>query len=108
MYQDSSTPHIILWGHSLGTSIATRTLATLETQEEASMIKGLVLESPFNKMEDEVKSFSAVKWTSWLLGVVSDYFLPEQFTYIDFYHVRMLLTPSKLLTLSSKLRNISR
>ena len=70
MYQDSSTPHIILWGHSLGTSIATRTLATLETQEEASMIKGLVLESPFNKMEDEVKSFSAVKWTSWLLGVV--------------------------------------
>ena len=70
--ESSAAPHILLWGHSLGTAIATRTLATLEAEEEAgARVQGLVLESPFNKMEDEVKSFSAAQWTSWLLGVVS-------------------------------------
>ena len=57
---------------SLPHQSATRTLATLEAEEEAgARVRGLVLEAPFNKMEDEVKSFSAAKWTSWLLGVVS-------------------------------------
>ena len=73
VYPDSSrSPHILLWGHSLGTAIATRTLASLESQAEAgARVRGIVLESPFNKMEDEVKSFSAAQWTSWLLGIVS-------------------------------------
>ena len=73
VYPDSSrSPHILLWGHSLGTAIATRTLASLESQAKAgARVRGLVLESPFNKMEDEVKSFSAAQWTSWLLGIVS-------------------------------------
>ena len=39
--------------------------------EAGARVRGLVLEAPFNKMEDEVKSFSAAQWTSWLLGVVS-------------------------------------
>lgn len=70
--ESSAAPHILLWGHSLGTAIATRTLATLEAESEAgARVRGLVLEAPFNKMEDEVKSFSAAQWTSWLLGVVS-------------------------------------
>ena len=80
--ESSSSPHILLWGHSLGTAIATRTLATLETletldleteMESGARVRGLVLEAPFNKMEDEVNTFSAAKWTSWLLGVVSLY-----------------------------------
>ena len=63
-------PRVVLWGHSLGTAIATRSL--VETQEDtADLVSGLVLESPFNKMEDELKHFKTVTWTAWILGTVS-------------------------------------
>ena len=61
---------MIVFGHSLGTAIATRSL--VETQEDtADLVSGLVLESPFNKMEDELKHFKTVTWTAWILGTVS-------------------------------------
>ena len=69
---NSDPPHILVWGHSLGTSIATKTL--IESQQAASMTKGLILESPFNTMQDELNHFKTVRWTAWLLGVVSPLF----------------------------------
>ena len=67
--QRTNLPNIVLWGHSLGTSIASRTLASLEASGD-NVVSGLILESPFNKMEDELKHFKTVTWTSWLLGLV--------------------------------------
>ena len=64
----SRGPHMIVWGHSLGTAVATRAVAELETEVKVS---GLVLESPFNKMEDEVKHFKVAAWTAWVMGIVS-------------------------------------
>ena len=69
MLQSQARPRIVLWGHSLGTAIATRTL--MEIQEQTGdLVAGLVLESPFNKMEDELKHFNTVTWTAWILGTV--------------------------------------
>ena len=63
-------PRLVVWGHSLGTAIATRTV--MEVQEDTEdLVAGLVLESPFNKMEDELKHFKTVKLTAWILGIVS-------------------------------------
>ena len=70
----SRPPTVILWGHSLGTAIATRTL--VETQEEMpGLVSGLVLESPFNKMEDELNHFRTVRWTAWITGTVNISFI---------------------------------
>lgn len=70
VFKDStSKPHIIAWGHSLGSSIVSRTLIDVD-DEVRSLISGLILESPFNKMEDELNHFNTVTWTAWLLGVV--------------------------------------
>ncbi|XP_073987588.1 lysophosphatidylserine lipase ABHD12 isoform X2 [Rhodnius prolixus] len=46
---------IFLWGHSLGSGIASHLLDILEKQKEE--IQGLVLESPFNNMSDEIRSY---------------------------------------------------
>ena len=60
-------PRLVVWGHSLGTAIATKTLMDLQGDTE-DLVAGLVLESPFNKMEDELKHFKTVTWTAWILG----------------------------------------
>ena len=71
--QATARPRIVLWGHSLGTAIATRTL--MEIQEQTGdLVSGLVLESPFNKMEDELKHFNTVTWTAWILGTVRSHY----------------------------------
>jgi len=59
-----SGPAIIVWGHSLGTAVATRVVAQM-----GSGVQGLLLESPFNKMEDEVNNFSVARWTAWAMGM---------------------------------------
>jgi len=62
---DTSTPQVLLWGHSLGTAIATRCLV----MSNSSIVNGLVLESPFNTMEDEVNHFKMARWTAWVSGI---------------------------------------
>ena len=57
-------PQVLLWGHSLGTAIATQALV----RANYSGVAGLVLESPFNTMEDEVKHFKVAQLTAWLGG----------------------------------------
>ena len=67
-------PNIIVWGHSLGTAVATRVVAEIGRE-----VSGLVLESPFNKMEDEVNHFSVATWTAWMMGIVSRSIIPSIF-----------------------------
>lgn len=59
-----SDAQVIVWGHSLGTAIATRALVT----SNFTQVSGLVLESPFNTMEDEVKKFKTARFAAWLGG----------------------------------------
>ena len=58
----------MLWGHSLGTAVATRV-----ANENGDNVTGLVLESPFNKMEDEVNNFAVATWTAWMMNLVSSW-----------------------------------
>ena len=67
MIRPQDRPRLVVWGHSLGTAIATKTLMDLQGDTE-DLVAGLVLESPFNKMEDELKHFKTVTWTAWILG----------------------------------------
>ena len=69
MVKPDDKPRIVLWGHSLGTAIATRTLRDIQ-EDTADLVAGLVLESPFNKMEDELKHFKPIKWTALITGTV--------------------------------------
>lgn len=50
---------IFLWGHSLGSGISSHLLDILEGEQEE--IRGLVLESPFNNMSDEIRSYPLAK-----------------------------------------------
>ena len=53
---------IIVWGHSLGTSIASHMIAEFDLETGGSSpVAGLVLESPFNCMKDEVLTFKAAR-----------------------------------------------
>ena len=73
MVRSDDKPRIVLWGHSLGTAIATRTLVEIQ-EDTGDLVAGLVLESPFNKMEDELKHFKTVTWTAWILGTVRSHY----------------------------------
>lgn len=70
---------IYLWGHSLGAAIATRTAATLaelpahfhhlggkEEDRRAALPAGLVLESPFTSLKEEIPLHPYGKQFSWL------------------------------------------
>jgi len=59
-----SASQVIVWGHSLGTAISTRALVN----SNFTQVSGLVLESPFNTMEDEVKKFKTARFAAWLGG----------------------------------------
>ena len=54
--------NIIVWGHSLGTAIASHMIAEFDLETGgSSSVSGLVLESPFNCMKDEVMTFKAAQ-----------------------------------------------
>jgi abhydrolase domain-containing protein 12 len=76
---------LLVWGHSLGTAVSSHLVADLCTQEERPC--GLVLESPFNNIFDEVRNhpmgwlWRKMPWFDWFftaplatndLGFVSD------------------------------------
>ena len=53
---------ILVWGHSLGTAIASHMIAEFDLETGGSSpVSGLVLEAPFNCMKDEVMTFKAAK-----------------------------------------------
>ncbi|XP_019872114.1 lysophosphatidylserine lipase ABHD12 isoform X2 [Aethina tumida] len=52
--------HVFVWGHSLGTSLSTHALARLQTQ--GITVTGLILESPFNNMKEEISEFPLASW----------------------------------------------
>lgn len=66
MWVKERTPQdIYIWGHSLGAAISTHTVRTLK-EEKNIVPTGLVLESPFTTMRDEVLSNPVGRIWSWL------------------------------------------
>lgn len=45
--------HVFVWGHSLGTSISTHMISMLK--ENIRKPVGLILESPFNNLQEEIR-----------------------------------------------------
>jgi len=61
---------VIVWGHSLGASIASHMVADFDLETGGnSSVSGLILESPFNNMKDEVLTFKAAKALQMMVGV---------------------------------------
>ena len=53
---------MIVFGHSLGTAIATRMIADYDMETGGnSSVDGLILKAPFNNMYDEVMTYGAAK-----------------------------------------------
>lgn len=50
----SSSSRLVVWGHSLGTGVASR--AVSELCKDSDLPYGLILESPFNNIKDEIRS----------------------------------------------------
>ncbi len=49
---------IIVWGHSLGSAICAHTVAEFDLETGgSSTVSGVILESPFNTMAQEILSF---------------------------------------------------
>jgi len=69
-------PHVIVWGHSLGTAVSSRALS----EEQPEWVRGLVLESPFNSMLEEVQNFKLAWLTNMLLWWVD---LPKELELAD-------------------------
>lgn len=67
----NNTAPVFVWGHSLGTGVSTHTLALLAT--EKMQPTGLILESPFNNIADELSEhplaqiFKHIPWFHWLI-----------------------------------------
>ncbi|XP_037342103.2 lysophosphatidylserine lipase ABHD12-like [Pungitius pungitius] len=57
---------VCLWGHSLGTGVATNTAAKI--QEEGSAVDALILEAPFTTMGDVVVNYPLTKIYMFLPG----------------------------------------
>ncbi|XP_014249652.1 monoacylglycerol lipase ABHD12 isoform X2 [Cimex lectularius] len=64
---------IIIWGHSLGTGISSHLVDILESEGER--VTGLILESPFNNMKEEIRSYPLAKFFIYLPWF--DYFFTE-------------------------------
>lgn len=64
LFAKKETNNIYVWGHSLGTGISAHMVKYLKEQNMAP--KGLVLESPFSCLEDELYEFPLAKYFRWL------------------------------------------
>jgi len=63
---------VLVWGHSLGSSISSHMVADFDLETGGnSSVSGLVLESPFNNMKDEVMTFKAAKALQMVVDVGS-------------------------------------
>ncbi|XP_023326182.1 monoacylglycerol lipase ABHD12 [Eurytemora carolleeae] len=61
---------IIVWGHSLGSAICAHTVAEFDLETGgSSTVSGVILESPFNTMAQEILSFGLARMLSYLTDI---------------------------------------
>lgn len=69
---DTDRPKVLLWGHSLGSAVASNLVANLTKlckeckKKSLPLPDGLVLESPFNNLCEEIQKHPFSKLVSWL------------------------------------------
>ncbi|XP_030755401.1 lysophosphatidylserine lipase ABHD12-like isoform X2 [Sitophilus oryzae] len=84
---------IYVWGHSLGTAVATNTLSQLENNGNAS---GLILEAPFTNLKDEIYAHPYLKYLSWLPWFEATIIQPLQYNLFLFNtdkHIQKISCP---------------
>jgi len=65
---------IVIYGHSLGTAVSTQFVADLCQQSSVTLPKALILESPFNNIQDEIKQhpmtflWRKMPWFEWFFA----------------------------------------
>ncbi|CAH0546604.1 unnamed protein product [Brassicogethes aeneus] len=80
--------HVFVWGHSLGTSLSTQALARLQTS--GTRVTGLILESPFNNMREEISEFPLTRWFKhlpWFAFTVVDPMQENNFLFKTDVHI---------------------
>jgi len=61
---------VVVWGHSLGSAICSHTVAEFDMETGgSSSVTGVILESPFNNMNDELHTFRFVRMFSYLADI---------------------------------------
>lgn len=74
---------ILIWGHSLGTGIGTHLITELQ-QMDIRMPQGIILESPFNNIKDEIREHPfarAFKYLPWFEFTVVSPMFQNQLTF---------------------------
>ncbi|XP_018569390.1 monoacylglycerol lipase ABHD12 isoform X2 [Anoplophora glabripennis] len=74
--------NIFIWGHSLGTSLATQSVVQLQNQGYKPT--GLILEAPFNNMREEISEFPLAgmfKYLPWFTYTVVEPMQANGFTF---------------------------
>jgi len=65
--REDQRPLMLVWGHSLGGAIATNSMLQWQNTKSDLTVHGIVLESTFNNMADEIHRFALGRWmTGWL------------------------------------------
>jgi len=92
-------PLILVWGHSLGTAVATHSLYRWQNLQQVGFdVSGLVLESPFTTMKEEVQTFALGRFLGSLLaGNTTDILKRANTEFLNSYYLPRLNAPTLIL-----------
>lgn len=96
--REKTGSNIFVWGHSLGTAISTHSLALLDAENLTPA--GLVLESPFNNMKDEISEhpFSKLfRYLPWFSYTIIEPMQENNFTFASDTHIKSVDCPILIL-----------
>ncbi|XP_072485924.1 protein ABHD12B isoform X2 [Notamacropus eugenii] len=94
----SGTTPVCLWGHSLGTGVATNAARTLE--ERGSPVDAIVLEAPFTNIRDALANYPILKMFHKLPGFVRlflDAVTIDKIVFPNYENVKFLSSPLLIL-----------
>lgn len=63
--RNKTSSNVFMWGHSLGSSLSTHSILKIQTLQLEQPL-GLILESPFNNMKEEISEFPLAKMFKYL------------------------------------------
>lgn len=96
--REKTSANIFVWGHSLGTAISTHTLALLDAENITPT--GLILESPFNNMKDEIAEHPFAKpfrYLPWFRYTIIEPMQENNFTFASDQYIKSVDCPVLIL-----------
>ncbi|CAH1113240.1 unnamed protein product [Psylliodes chrysocephalus] len=97
--RNKTTSDVYVWGHSLGAAIAADTVAKFENEYKIKT-KGLVLESAFTNLHDELYVHPLTKllsWVPWFTATVVDPLTKNGFLFETDKHISTITCPMMIL-----------